>query len=242
MNVQDAINNKTKNQLYVSLSARPGTTGTKFYTELFKHYNINAEYVACSCVNIKNDLELVKKYCKGASISMPFKQQIHEYVDDWELPSTGIANTLTVYHDQLIAYNCDLMGLTTLINPGNKLVNILGDGAMADNIKCLCRNYNQYSRRLGNWDQRHNPCDILINTTSVGMNLDECPVNEINADTVIDCVIGKTKFVHMAEQKGLNVITGADIYVAQFMHQFKVYTGITPNIDIVKKVKEHVFV
>jgi len=242
MNINEAVNNRTKSKLYVSLSARPGSTGTKFYTMLFDHYGIDAEYVACASTDIEYDLSLARLHCNGVSISMPFKQHLQPYVDEWAIPSTGIANTLLVNDNKFIAYNCDLLGLKHIIDSNIGSVVILGDGAMADNVKMICEGAKQYSRKLNNWNQRHQSCDMLINTTSVGMIEGECPIDEINSQIVIDCVIGNTKFIKMAKEKQLTAINGSDIYVSQFIHQFALYTGIDPDKNLVNKIKEKVFV
>jgi len=241
MNVQEAIDNRTKENLYVSLAAKPGTTGTKFYTEFFNYYNVNAEYVACTCIDLAGDMELVREHCAGASITMPYKREVGNYID-WIRSPTNSVNTVLNKDKILTGFNCDYLGLIKVIQDhikGKKIV-LLGNGAMADNVLALTDNVLQVSR--ANWDQRNTPCDVLINTTSIGLGTDESPVDDIQADLVVDCVIGNTKLINIAQQKGLNVITGADIYAAQFMYQFNLYTGMYPSTDMIKQVKEKVFV
>jgi shikimate dehydrogenase len=241
MNLQDAISNRTKEKLYVSLAAKPGTTGTKFYTELFNYYNIDAEYVACTCTDLAGDLQLVREFCNGASITMPYKREVSNYID-WNRSPTSAINTILNKDKLLVGFNCDYLGLNKVLENciKDKAVVLLGNGAMADNVLALSNNVIQASR--ANWEQRNTPCDILINTTSIGMGTDESPVEDINSKLVVDCVIGKTKLIELALQKGLSVITGAEIYVAQFIYQFNLYKGITPSIDVVKQIKEKVFV
>jgi shikimate dehydrogenase len=241
MNVQEAINNRTKENLYVSLAAKLGTTGTKFYTEFFNYYNVDAEYVACTCIDLARDMELVREHCAGASITMPYKREVSNYID-WNRSPTSAINTILNKEKMLTGFNCDYLGLNEVLHDCIKDKNIvlLGNGAMADNVLALSDNILQVSR--ANWDQRNTPCDILINTTSIGLGTDESPVDDIQADLVVDCVIGKTKLVSIAQQKDLNIITGSDIYVAQFMYQFNLYTGIHPSIDMIKEIKEKVFV
>jgi len=69
------------------------------------------------------------------------------------------------------------------------------------------------------------------------MNTDESPVDEVNADLVIDCVIGKTKLIRMST----NYISGAEIYLAQFKHQFEIYTGIQPDTEVITTVAQELF-
>ena len=241
MNVWDAIDNRTKENLYVSLAAKPGTTGTKFYTEFFNYYNVDAEYVACTCVDLAGDMKLVREHCSGASITMPYKREVANYID-WNRSPTSAVNTVVNKETILTGFKCDYLGLSEVLKEhieGKKIV-LLGNGAMADNVLALSDNVLQVSR--SNWDQRNTPCDVLINTTSIGLGTDDSPVDNTQADLVVDCVIGNTKLISLAQQNGVNVITGADIYVAQFMYQFNLYTGIYPSADMIKQVKEKVFV
>jgi shikimate 5-dehydrogenase len=73
MNLSDAVNEQTRQKLFVSLAGKPGTTGTTFYNKLFDYHNIDAEYVACSCVDLAQDIDLARNTCSGISVTMPFK-------------------------------------------------------------------------------------------------------------------------------------------------------------------------
>ena len=240
MNIKEAINQNTKSRLFVSLASRPGKTGMMFYDALFNFYGIDANYIACSCDNLEKDLSIAKMQCDGVSITMPFKKQALEYLNETNSPIA--VNTIKIIDEKLIGYNCDLVSLHNLLHGliyGMK-INLLGDGAMADNIKSFC-SVNQYSRKLGNWDERHSQCDILINTTSIGMNKDECPIDQLNTSIVVDCVIGNTLLVQKATNKNCRVITGIDIYKLQLQEQFKIYTGITPDLELIKKTSRRIF-
>lgn len=245
MDVRQAINWKVKDKLYVSLALHPGTTGEQFYKTLFEHHGINAEYVACACTDLEQDMKLVREHCAGASITMPYKKQVEKYLDmSWTafMP----VNTVVNKDKFLSGYNCDYLGLKDVLQNRikDKTVIILGDGAMADNAALICMDAKKVtvaSRRKDTWSYRHNDCDVLINTTSIGMNTDESPVNRITANLVVDCVIGQTELIKQAHSAGKAYITGADIYTAQFKHQFQLYTGIEPDAAIVKLIAKKVF-
>lgn len=240
MILSQAINQQTKNKLFVSFATKPGKTGETFYNTLFNYHNIDAEYVACECTDLKQDITIAKDTCAGISVTMPYKTQLIPYIDNWQC-DVGIANTIKIEQGNLIAYNSDLLGLRDILTSrlDGKTITLLGSGAMAQNIIKLANNatINQYSRHLNNWDDRHSVSDILINATSIGMNIDESPVDEVNADLVIDCVIGKTKLTTMST----NYISGAEIYLAQFKYQFEIYTGIQPNTDIIATIAQELF-
>jgi shikimate dehydrogenase len=245
MNLHDAVRLKTKKNLFVSLASKPGKTGSTFYNTLFAHHNIDAEYLACACEDLAKDIELAKGTCRGVSITMPFKLQIAKYVDRW-FCEPGPVNTLRIDNKKISAYNCDILGLEESIAEqirGKKVV-ILGSGAMSHNVISLCKRYNSTYLQVNrnNWDQRHTAADVLINCTSLGMCAEECPVDSIDQiTTVIDCVIGSTKLISMAQQSGIFTITGAQIYLSQFRHQFQIYTGIVPSEQVLTELTEKVF-
>ena len=242
MNLQNAIDWQTKIKLFVSLAARPGKTGETFYNTLFEYHGINAEYVACICTDLTADMRLVREHCTGASITMPFKNEVAKYIDS---VVTGPINTVLNTDGVLTAYNCDLMGLTDAVAQDFKGLHviILGDGAMSENAQALCKDatVTQISRRKDNWHLRNAQCDMLINTTSIGMISDENPVAYINANIVVDCVIGDTTLIRNARAIGARVVSGAEIYLAQFKHQFKIYTGVEPDPAITAEIAKRVF-
>lgn len=234
MQLREAINRRTKEKLFVSLALKPGSTGTRVYSKIFEKYDIDAEYVACECTDIISDMALVRQHCAGASITMPYKQQVAALIDVNYSPFTPV-NTVINTNGFLSGYNCDLLGLKDLLETkvAGKQVNILGSGAMSLNVQTVCKPnaefYKVYSRRHGNWLMRNTNYDVLINTTSIGMNSEECPVDQIRADLVVDCVMGDTQLIKRAMSEGKQFITGYDVYLAQLQHQARLYTGV--NIE-----------
>lgn len=229
MNLLAAIKQQKRKNLFVSLSQRPGRTGTVVYNTIFQRFQIDAEYVACECTDLKSDIELVRKHCTGASISMPYKIPVSDLVDVNYSPFTPV-NTITSKNGYLSGYNCDLLGLIDLLKDkiAAKTVIILGDGAMSQNLQLICYHLARQCRVVNrsNWADRHQPADILINATSIGMTDKECPVDELNTDLVVDCVIGNTEFINLAAKKNKKVISGKEIYLAQLKHQCRLYTGL----------------
>lgn len=90
-------------------------------------------------------------------------------------------------------------------------------------------------------------CQIYINTSSVGMhpNVDTSPfgndVPKLTADTVLfDTVYNppKTKFLHQAEAAGAKTIGGIEMFVRQAAAQFHLWTGLTPPVEVMRRVVE----
>ena len=90
-------------------------------------------------------------------------------------------------------------------------------------------------------------CHIFINTTSVGMhpNVDESPLGDrlprFTSDTVVfDAVYNpmRTKLLKQAEEAGAKTIGGVEMFIRQAAAQFVAFTGITPPIDVMRRVIE----
>lgn len=247
MDIKTAIENKTKAKLFVSLSKYPGTTGKKFYTQLFSYYNIDAEYVPCESANLEKDIKLVRTHCAGASISMPYKTMVWDFLNSVPTPITPVNTILNNPPGYLTGFNCDLMGMEGLLleRLRNKQVIILGDGAMAWNFKLLCSKNNarvhQFSRKQSNWHLKNMQADVIINCTSIGMHKEESVVEKINADLVIDCVIGNTELIKQARLQNKETVTGSDLYVAQLEHQFAIYTNIYPERSVIQNLAKEIF-
>ncbi len=85
--------------------------------------------------------------------------------------------------------------------------------------------------------------DILINTTPIGMypNIDQKPL--VNAELmhedliVKDCVYNplKTGLIKEAEKCGAKTISGLKMLIYQGMESFRIWTGITPPLEIFEK-------
>ncbi|RAP28753.1 shikimate dehydrogenase [Candidatus Marinamargulisbacteria bacterium SCGC AG-343-D04] len=73
--------------------------------------------------------------------------------------------------------------------------------------------------------------DLIIQTTSVGMILEECPLNDfkwVSSDKICYDVIykpRKTRFLTLAEEAGAKTINGVHMLVAQAMYAYTLFTG-----------------
>lgn len=82
-------------------------------------------------------------------------------------------------------------------------------------------------------------CDILINTTSVGMKVSETPFPKLRAvlkivrkkPVIMDIVYTPrmTKLLRDAKRAGCNIITGDKMFLAQAAKSFELWTGTRPK-------------
>jgi 3-dehydroquinate dehydratase/shikimate dehydrogenase len=90
-------------------------------------------------------------------------------------------------------------------------------------------------------------CDVLINTTSVGMypndaenplGSHEPPFNDrtLVFDTIYNPM--KTRLLQQAAQRGAKTISGVEMFIRQAAGQFKLWTNLEPPIEVMRQVIE----
>jgi len=84
--------------------------------------------------------------------------------------------------------------------------------------------------------------DIIINTTSIGMHphVEDMafPLMHMNPQGVVMDIVYtplKTKLLSQAQDKGYKTIDGLSMFMHQGAAQFKLWTGITPDIEQVRQ-------
>jgi shikimate dehydrogenase len=86
-------------------------------------------------------------------------------------------------------------------------------------------------------------CDILINSTSLGMHPHEdiLPIDEslISPDLIVADIVYNplmTKLLRTAKAKGCSIVPGLGMLIYQGAAAFKLFTGIEPLVDEMSKV------
>ena len=173
----------------------------------FKHYGHNAVYLAFEVEDIGQCVSAIRHLpIKGASITLPFKSSVLEWLDavDPDAEKIGAVNTIVYENGRLTGYNTDcLAAVLPLKTTGiaGKNVCIIGAGgaarAVAHGIKqengniIICNRSRAKGEKLADKVNgrfidtddseglRALQMDILINTTPVGMfpKNDVLPVN-----------------------------------------------------------------
>ncbi|MFA5902414.1 MAG: shikimate dehydrogenase [Desulfobacula sp.] len=84
--------------------------------------------------------------------------------------------------------------------------------------------------------------DILINTTPVGMtpNISDLsfPLEHLNHTMIVMDIIYnplKTRLLYEAQTKGCTTIDGLAMFLHQGAHQVKLWTGVNPDIELMRK-------
>lgn len=222
---------------FYSLSQHPGKTGEKFYRAMFKKHHLSHSYTAQGTNDVKGSIQsLISLGADGISISMPFKKEVLDILDysDNIVTQFTSCNTIKILDGKLYGYNTDFIGLLSSINhiPAGSKISILGDGAMGSMFKKILGDAEIYSRKLGNWDQRYNDNDVIINCTSYGTATSESPFESLPKTTlVIDLAIKENKLHKQCIESSIQYISGLEFYKYQFLKQFEIYTGIEIKIE-----------
>ncbi len=163
----------------------------------FEYYKINAVYTAFKINNIDHAITAMKTLnIKGASITIPFKESVMEYLDHIDENALNISavNTIINQDGKLSGFNTDFMAAIEPLKPfgiKNKKVCILGAGGAAQAVahgihknqgdlviinrsikrgKQLALKYNAQFILMHELNQMKKfRADIVINTTSMGM-------------------------------------------------------------------------
>lgn len=163
----------------------------------FQSLGINAVYLAFETDDIKKGMDAVRSLnIRGASVTIPFKEEVMAYLDeiDPEAEQIGAVNTIHYTDGRLTGYNTDSKAAINPLNPDDiagKQVCIIGAGGAAHAVaygiakkggnllivnrseekgRGLASKYNAgfiAQDRLVRMDRLD--ADIIINTTSVGM-------------------------------------------------------------------------
>lgn len=181
----------------------------------------------------------------GANVTVPHKEAAFQACDEVRgfAKEVGVVNTLINENGKLIGYNTDADGFMYSIEAFEniKKVLILGAGgtARALALKFLQNNFevtvlNRSAKRLGSFDSigcvtstwetfTLQPFDLVVNTTSAGLQDDELPApKELihtlleNTRYVADAIYGKiTPFLALAKEKNIPYKDGATMLLGQ---------------------------
>jgi shikimate dehydrogenase len=196
------------------------------------------------------------------AISLPHKEAALALVDevDETARAIGAINTITRRGDRLVGANTDWIGALRALEratpvAGKRAV-VLGAGGSARavifgllrsgaQVTVLNRSTERaaaVARELGasfggGLDRlRELDCDLLVNTTSVGLRADASPVDASalrRGAVVLDAVYDppRTRLLTDAEARGATAIGGKWMLVYQAAAQFELWSGMSAPID-----------
>ncbi len=229
--------------------------------------SINYKYILIETDDIDFAIHFIKSNnIRGLSVTMPVKIQAIKFLDDIDplAKKIGSINTIVNTGGKLKGYNTDVVGAIRSIKDvmalNNKKVAMIGAGGAARAIGVglveegaeviiLNRTVEKAERLAGDLNCRFSGidpaklknCDLIINTTSVGMfpRSDETILTEIPDKAVIMDIVYyplETELLKLAKQNGNTTITGFGMFIYQAAAQYKLFTGNEPPLDVMEKV------
>lgn len=211
---------------------------------------------------------------KGVSITLPHKISAMAYMDSLDplAEQIGAINTIVNSDSGLTGYNSDCIGalgaLSRQVDINGKAIAIIGAGGAAraighgiveagGKVTIVNRSRKSGQSLAADLSSTFLPlssagrigCDILINTTPVGMHpqTDAMPVsaNVLHREMLVMDIVYtplKTMLLKKAEQAGCATIDGLAMFVRQGAYQFELWTGLEAPVsdmrDTVRKILE----
>ncbi len=207
---------------------------------------------------------------RGASITLPHKEAVLACLDFIDPAARRIKAVNTIVNDDgsLKGFNTDCHGviqaLAEKITIAGRRVGVLGAGGAARAVasgvvsqgatvvifnrsrekgEALAADFGAEFRPLSEFEPE--ACDILINTTPVGMFPQEQATPLIAEKlrpglVVMDIVYTplKTRLLREAESAGCQVIDGLSMFVHQGARQFELWTGLEAPLEIMRMAVE----
>lgn len=208
----------------ISLAKTAGNFGTALHNTAFQVLNLNYIYKACSVYNLKEAVAGIRALgFRGAGVTMPYKQQVLDYVDiiDNSAQEVGAANTIVNNDGVLYAYNTDVYSTTKILESFAKDVPlcILGNGGFSAAVNYSAKKLKFQKITVINrqtWDKiKGVRSSTIFNCTPVK-----------NVDSLVD---KSNSFINCLT----STETGARMAILQATRQFKLYTGMDFPMHII---------
>ncbi len=243
--------------------------GPAMHNRAFAATGYPGVYLAFDVTDIASAVSGIRGFhIGGISVTIPHKVAVMDYLDavDETAGQIGAVNTVVNRDGRLTGFNTDAYGavaaLSEKMDPEGRDVAVIGAGGAARAVAhgigkkrgrvCIVNRNREKGRKLAEecnaaflpYDEIGAlSCDILINTTPLGMapNPETIPVPEDILHpgmTVMDIVYNpvKTRLLECAEAAGCKTIDGVGMFVYQGARQFELWTGRTAPVDVMREV------
>jgi shikimate dehydrogenase len=234
----------------------------------FRRTGHNGVYVALHVTDLPGAVAGIRALgIRGCSVTIPHKVAVMDLLDQVDplARRIGAVNTIVNAAGRLCGFNSDSPGaMAALLEKtpvGRRRVAVIGAGgagrALAHGIAdhggqlTIVNRSQGRGRRLADElkcdfcplvDFSGVGCDILINTTSVGMapDPDQMPVADAclrSGMTVMDVVYNplETRLLGAARRAGCTVVDGVSMFVHQGAFQFERWTGKQAPVQLMKR-------
>ncbi len=228
----------------------------QYFTEKFDRENLrDCIFTAFAITNIQElpDLLINNPSLKGLSVTIPYKQQVLQFVTNQseEVKNIRATNSIKISGSSLTAYNTDIEGFkksfVTHLKPHHKKALILGTGGASKAVQFVLQKLNiDFLIVTRNSDPEENfinypmisegimkEYNVVINCTPAGMwpLINDCPDIPYHLITshhyFFDLIYkpAKTLFLKKAEQHGAVIQNGYDMLIIQAEESWKIWNS-----------------
>jgi shikimate dehydrogenase len=164
----------------------------------------------------------------GANVTIPHKRAVVAACDEAE---GDAVNTLVFREGRVTGHNTDkeiLAGIDA------RCACVIGAGGAARTLEPALPADRRVFSRSGRWPPDAEGCDLIVNATPVR---DELLVQPEAGQTVVDLAYGpeETALVAAARAAGCEVIDGLEALVRQGAASFRLWTGLEPPVDVMRR-------
>ncbi len=236
------------------------------FNGLFEQYGLNYHYTWFEDPAISRIMEVARDVdAKGLSVTIPFKADVMEYVDEVDEHAArpiGTVNTVVFSCGTAVGYNTDWLGVRKpLIHLKGAKAVLLGAGGVAAaaayalvdldmDVTILNRTpakakilADRFGCKFADWDafDAIKP-DLVVNTTPLGMEPDtRSPLKDaqiLPGMTIYDLVYTppETPLIQAARKKGCPTILGTEMFIHQAREQFYLNFGIDVPDAIIREL------
>ena len=252
---------------FLGVAGRPsGHSRSPFlFNRLFARYRLNYHYTRFEAPSMRTIMETARSLdAKGLSVTIPFKQEVMEYLDEIDdaALAIGAVNTVVFSCGSTYGGNTDWIGIAKPLagHRGSRAV-LLGAGGVASaaayalldlgmDVTILNRTPERAKAlagrigcRWGNWEDFDaiQP-DLVINATPLGMQPDtSSPLRDDQLKkemTIFDLVYTPpvTPLIAAARKRGCATITGTEVFIHQAKEQFRLFFGIDVPDTVIREI------
>lgn len=244
----------------------------KVHNTAFKKSKVNARYESCEIApaDLADFMYDFREVYSGANITIPHKEAIIPYLNelDKNARKIGAVNVILNENGKLTGFNTDFIGTMEALKTAVKTIKgkratVLGAGGAAraviyglkqtgadvvilnrtiENAKKLAAEFKCKFGTLEDFNAAN--CDILINTTSVGMWPDvlKTPLPDLkenlratNKKPVVMDIIYRPKITRLlkdAKACGCKIITGDKMFLSQAEASRKIWLTFSPKTPL----------
>ncbi len=221
------------------------------HNAIYANEGIDAEMVAIDNERIEPLVDLMRTTPLGlTAITLPHKQTVALLVDELDSVAQhiGAVNTVINRDGCLFGYNTDMYGIAEALKDvlleGARVL-VIGAGGAAQPLAyflkgqgarffCFSRNVKKSEELCERFEgtvldtmPRDEEFDVVVNATPLGLHTeDPLPIPEELLKpgvTVFDLIYSPTRLQKIAEEKGVRVITGLPMFIAQGLEQERLW-------------------